>query len=102
MEAEMEVTGPVAAKLFMSSDTSDADVFLVLRVFDPTGREVSFIGSNDPRTPVGLGWLRASHRKLDREASLPYRPWHTHDEEQPPPPRPPVQLDNQNPPTPIP
>ncbi|MBI2316757.1 MAG: CocE/NonD family hydrolase, partial [Betaproteobacteria bacterium] len=62
---ELEITGPVAAKLWLSSDTPDADVFLVLRVFDPAGKEVVFIGSNDPRTPIGLGWLRASHRKLD-------------------------------------
>jgi predicted acyl esterase len=26
-----------------------------------------------------MGWLRASHRRLDPERSLPYRPWHTHD-----------------------
>ena len=78
---EMEITGPVAAKLFVSSDTTDADLFLVLRVFDPHGKEVVFIGSNDPRVPVGLGWLRASHRKLDPKESKPYRPWHTHDEE---------------------
>jgi uncharacterized protein len=79
---EMEITGPVAAKLWLSSETTDADVFLVLRVFDPAGKEVTFIGSNDPRTPIGLGWLRASHRKLDAQRSLPYRPWHAHDEVQ--------------------
>ena len=93
MTQEMEITGPVAAKLFVSSDTSDADLFLVLRVFDPAGKEVVFIGSNDPRTPVGLGWLRASHRKLDQQRTLPYRPWHTHDEEQPLTPGEPVELD---------
>lgn len=32
---------------------------------------------------VATGWLRASHRKLDPDKSLPYRPWHTHDERQP-------------------
>jgi len=79
---EMEITGPIAARLRLSSDTRDADVFLAVRVFDPQGVEVSFIGSNDPRTPVGLGWLRASHRKTDPARSLPYRPWHTHDEKQ--------------------
>ncbi len=31
MTEEMEITGPVAAKLFVSSDTTDADLFLVLR-----------------------------------------------------------------------
>ncbi len=90
---EMEITGPVATKLFVSSDTSDADLFLVLRVFDPQGKEVVFIGSNDPRTPVGLGWLRASHRKLDPKESKPYRPYHTHDELWPLTPGEPVELD---------
>ncbi|HFI0688481.1 TPA: CocE/NonD family hydrolase C-terminal non-catalytic domain-containing protein [Streptococcus suis] len=32
---------------------------------------------------MATGWLRASHRKLDTEKSLPYRPYHTHDELQP-------------------
>ncbi len=90
---EMEITGPVAAKLFVSSNTSDADLFLVLRVFTPDGREVTFQGANDPRTPIGQGWLRASHRKLDPTRSLPYRPWHTHDEPQPLTPGAAVELD---------
>ncbi|SRR6266508_121686 len=93
MTEEMEVTGPVAAKLFVSSDTADADIFLALRLFDPQGKEVVFIGANDPRTPVGLGWLRASHRKLDPRRTLPYRPWHTHDEAWPLTPGEPVELD---------
>jgi predicted acyl esterase len=80
---EMEITGPMAAKLFASSSTADADFFLVLRVFDPQGREVTFMGALDPNTPVAQGWLRASHRKLDPKKSLPYRPYHTHDEIQP-------------------
>jgi len=79
-ERETEITGPSALKLFLSSATVDADVFAVLRVFDPQGKEVLFQGALDPKTPVGQGWLRASHRKLDPKLSLPYRPWHTHDE----------------------
>jgi hypothetical protein len=81
MAESTEITGPVAAKLWVSSDTTDADLFLALRLFDPDGKEITFIGSNDPRVPVGLGWLRASQRKLDPARSLPYRPWHSHDEE---------------------
>lgn len=83
LKADTEITGPVAAKLFLSSDTEDADIFLVLRVFTPEMREVTFQGSNDPHTPVGHGWLRASHRKLDADRTLPYRPYHAHDEKQP-------------------
>ena len=93
LKHDIEITGPVAAKLWVSSETTDADLFLVLRVFDPAGNEVAFIGSNDPRVPVGLGWLRASHRKLDPRRSLAYRPWHAHDEEWPLTPGEPVELD---------
>jgi hypothetical protein len=88
-----EVTGPIAAKLWVSSETTDADLFLALRLYDPHGKEVTFIGSNDARVPVGLGWLRASQRKLDPGKSLPYRPWHSHDEEWPLKPGEPVELD---------
>jgi uncharacterized protein len=93
MEKSVEITGPVAAKLWLSSRTTDADMFLALRLFDPQGQEITFIGSNDPRVPVGLGWLRASQRKLDPKKSVPYRPWHTHDEEWPLQPGQAVELD---------
>ncbi len=83
LPADTEVTGPSAVKLFVSSSTEDADIFAVLRVFDADGNEVVFQGAIDPYTPIGQGWLRASHRKLDPELSTPYRPFHTHDEAQP-------------------
>ena len=83
LEAETEITGPIAAKLHVSSETTDADLFLVVRVFTPNMQEVTFQGALDPRTPIAQGWLRASHRKLDPTLTLPYRPYHTHDEKQP-------------------
>jgi hypothetical protein len=83
LEGDTEITGPLAAKLFVSSSTTDADLFLVFRVFTPDLREVVFMGAIDPHTPVAQGWLRASHRKLDTALSTPYRPYHTHDELQP-------------------
>jgi len=92
-ERDIEITGPSALKLFVSSATADADLFIVLRIFDPAGKEVLFQGALDPKTPVGQGWLRASHRKLDRELALPYRPYHTHDEKQPLKPGEVVELD---------
>jgi len=88
-----EITGPSALKLFLSSSTVDADVFAVLRVFKPSGEELVFQGALDPHTPISLGWLRASHRKLDAARSLPYRPFHTHDEKQPLEPGKMVELD---------
>jgi uncharacterized protein len=83
LPAETEITGPLAAKLFVSSETRDADLFLVVRVFTPNMQEVTFQGALDPHTPIAQGWLRASHRKLDPKLTLPYRPYHTHDEKQP-------------------
>jgi predicted acyl esterase len=80
LDHETEITGPMAAKLFISSSTSDADLFLTLQAFSPEGKEVDFQGSLDPHTPLAQGWLRASHRKLDSTLSLPYRPYHIHDE----------------------
>jgi predicted acyl esterase len=80
---DTEITGPSALKLFASSSTSDADIFIVLRVFTGDLKEIVFQGAIDPHTPIAQGWLRASHRKLDKKLSTPYRPYHTHDELQP-------------------
>jgi predicted acyl esterase len=80
---ETEITGPIAARLFVSSSTTDADLFLVLRVFTPDLREVVYQGAIDPHTPIAQGWLRASQRKLDARLSTEYRPYHSHDERQP-------------------
>jgi predicted acyl esterase len=93
IEEEVEITGPISAKLFVSSSTVDADLFLVVRVFDHDDREVVFQGALDPNTPVAQGWLRASHRKLDTTLSEKWRPYHTHDEAQPLQPGEPYELD---------
>ncbi len=83
LEQAVEITGPVATKLYVSSNRIDADIFVVLRAFAPDGQEVDFQGALDPHTPLGNGWLRASHRKLDPALSTEYLPYHTHDEYQP-------------------
>jgi len=93
LHAETEITGPVAAKLFVSSSTTDADLFLILRIFSADMKEIVFQGAIDPHTPIAQGWLRASHRKLDPKLTLPWRPYHTHDEKQPLAPGEPVELD---------
>ncbi len=80
---ETEITGPSALRLYVSSSTADADIFAVLRVLSPDLKEVVFQGAIDPHTPLGQGWLRASHRQLDRKLSTPYRPYHTHARKQP-------------------
>jgi uncharacterized protein len=69
LERKTEITGPVAAKLFVASSTEDADLFLIVRVFDPQGKELTFMGSTDPNTPIANGWLRtagSSRRRAGR------------------------------------
>jgi predicted acyl esterase len=92
MPEDVEITGPLAANLRISSSTEDADIFVVFRVFSPDLREVTFLGAIDPHTPIAQGWLRASHRKLDEKISRPYRPYHRHDEILPLEPGTPVDL----------
>jgi hypothetical protein len=83
LEQEAKIIGPAAATLHVSSSSEDADLFLILRVFAPDFREVTYAGANDPHSPIAHGWLRASSRKLDPERSLSHRPYHCHDEIQP-------------------
>jgi predicted acyl esterase len=80
VEHDTEITGPLAAKFFAASSTEDMDLFVTFQAFSPDDREVEFQGTVDPHTPLAQGWLRASHRKLDVAKSLPYRPYHSHDE----------------------
>jgi predicted acyl esterase len=79
---QTELTGPISCRLYVSSSTTDADLFLTLRAFDLGGKELDFRGAMDSHTPLSQGWLRASHRKLDQLRSKPYRPYHSHDEVQ--------------------
>lgn len=83
LEREMEVTGPIAAKLFISSSTADTDLFLIFQAFSPDGQELTFQGALDPNTPIAQGWLRASHRRCDPARSKPWQPWHPHDRAEP-------------------
>ena len=82
-EEETEITGPISARIFVSSSSTDADLFLTVRLFSPDDHEVLFVGAVEPNAPVTQGWLRASHRKLDAARSEQGRPVHSHDELQP-------------------
>jgi putative CocE/NonD family hydrolase len=90
---DTEVTGPVVLVLWVASTTEDMDVFATLRNIDADGKDVFELGQQSQPVPVAKGWLRASHRKLDPELSLPYRPYHVHDERQWLEPGVPVRLD---------
>ena len=82
LERALEFTGPIKAKLWVSSNTDDMDLFATLRAFDPHGREVTFLSAVEPKAPVSQGWLRVSQRKLDPKRSTEWQPYHTHDQAQ--------------------
>jgi putative CocE/NonD family hydrolase len=75
---DVEVTGPVAAVLWVSSSSEDMDLFLTIRNIAPDGSDVLETGQQGRPVPVAKGWLRVSHRELDEKLSLPYRPYHRH------------------------
>lgn len=76
-ELDCEFTGYMSLHLWVASSATDLDLFVTLRLLDPTGAEVFFEGAHEA-VPVARGWLRASHRALDPERSTPLRPVHTH------------------------
>jgi putative CocE/NonD family hydrolase len=81
MPHDQEVTGPLMMNLWVSSTSEDMDIFVSIRNIDPAGNDVCEVGQHGQPIPcVTKGWLRASHRKLDEARSLPYRPYHSHDE----------------------
>jgi len=82
MAHDTEITGPLMANLWVSSTAEDMDVMVTLRNIDPEGHEVFEMGQQGQPVVLTKGWLRASHRKLDQEKTLPYRPYHAHNERQ--------------------
>ncbi len=75
---DLEVTGPLAATFWVSSSSEDMDLFLTLRNIGADGNEIMETGQQGAPVPVAKGWLRVSHRELDPELTLPYRPYHRH------------------------
>jgi putative CocE/NonD family hydrolase len=78
MTEDMEITGPLSATFWVSSSSEDMDLFITMRHFDEAGQEIMETGQQGAPVPVAKGWLRVSHRELDQEKTLPYRPYHQH------------------------
>ena len=80
MLSDLEITGPIVCNLWVSSTSEDMDLMVTLRNIDPEGNDVNELGQQGQPVSLTKGWLRASHRKLDPKKSLPYRPYHAHNE----------------------
>jgi len=80
---EFEVVGSMKLMLWMSApDADDLDIFVALQKLDRHGDLVGFpFYAVFEDGPVALGWIRASHRELDEERSLPWQPVLAHQRE---------------------
>lgn len=84
-DAEATIAGPIAAKLWVSTEAPDMDVFVELRVIGADGILVNYLNPTQvitsgttPGMPAARGWLRLSQRELDPTRTLPERPVHAH------------------------
>ncbi|WP_226896329.1 CocE/NonD family hydrolase [Polymorphobacter sp. PAMC 29334] len=83
MTEDMVLVGYMKAGLWVSSTSPDMDVFVSLRVIDESDREIRYetlVHPIDPINPhpVGHGFLKVSHRRLDETRATGYWPVHTH------------------------
>ncbi|KAK9774017.1 putative Alpha/beta-hydrolase [Seiridium cardinale] len=79
-----EITGYASVKLLVQAlRFPDVDLYVALQKLDRDGKEVRFWHSTQQiEASASFGWLRVSHRELDKERSRPGRPRHTHQRRQ--------------------
>lgn len=79
---DLLVAGPIMLTLFASIDQTDTNWIVILKDVGPDGSVRSAregerdIPSDLPERELTRGWLKASHRALDPDRSLPWKPWH--------------------------
>ncbi len=68
LDSDLEIAGPIKLELHAASTREDTDFIVKLsEQYAASGYQV-----------VTKGWLRASHRALDKKHSTEYAPWYTH------------------------
>lgn len=80
---DMVFAGYSKARLWVSSTHEDMDIFMAIRIIDEADRLVDYIGLGTMGQPtydfpLAKGWLKVSHRKLDKDRSTEYTVKHTH------------------------
>ena len=83
LAADLEITGPAALELYLSSSVVDTDVFARISDQFPQSEADRAAGRQPQSVTLTKGWLRASHRALDAAQSSPGRPFHPHDRAEP-------------------
>ena len=78
MAQDTTIAGYMKMGLWVSSTSTDMDIYATVRVLDEKGQEVFYNSFNSQKSPVSVGFLKASHRKQDPERATSYRPFMTH------------------------
>ncbi|HTF61075.1 MAG TPA: CocE/NonD family hydrolase C-terminal non-catalytic domain-containing protein, partial [Edaphobacter sp.] len=73
---DVNFTGPAMVKLWVRSSTADMDIFATLRLIDPEGRDLTFVGNTNPRVPLINGLLRVARRAVDPAKSAEFEAYH--------------------------
>lgn len=78
MPEDTTLAGFIKLHLWVSSTSSDADIFASMRVMDKNNTEIPYgLLPRGGYYPVGEGQQKVSHRALDKNKSTLYRPWTT-------------------------
>ncbi|MFJ7213668.1 CocE/NonD family hydrolase C-terminal non-catalytic domain-containing protein [Amycolatopsis sp. NPDC098790] len=83
LTADAVLAGYGKVGMVVSSTSHDMDIYVSVRVIDDGGDEVDFTGFatsgfGDRPIPLMMGWLKASHRRIDEARSTGYTVKHTH------------------------
>jgi predicted acyl esterase len=78
-----ELTGHMKLRLWVEAiGADDMDLFVAIQKFNRNGKHVPFAAFSALEDgPVALGWLRVSHRELDKKRTTPHQPWLLHKRE---------------------
>jgi len=75
---DLDIAGPIKLVLYASSSRTDTDFVVKLSEQMAQSAEDRAAKLQPQSRVVTKGWLRASHREIDRARSLKNAPWYTH------------------------
>ena len=78
LQNDLEISGPIKLVLFASSSNKDTD--FVVKIYDqfPQSDEDRKKQINPNSRVITKGWLKASHREIDKSKSTEFNLWYTH------------------------
>ena len=82
LEDDLEVVGPI--KLVLHAASSNTDTDFIVKLSEQFPQASTEQGKVQPRfRVVSKGWMKASHRELNKQLSTEYAPWYAHTKVEP-------------------